>query len=292
MTTTPMPPETERSSAPLLAALALTPDGDDSFLGTHQVIPSGRAYGGEIVAQAERAMSLTVDDDRRIHSLHGYFLRAGDVNDKTRWEVDRLRDGRGFSHRTVRGLQNGKVIFQAMGSFQVPVDGVEHSESLPDDAGDPESLPGTADVLSGVDTRDAEYWRFHRSFDIRHTPTALYVTPDGDRGRRQVVWLRAWDRLPDDPDLHRSALTYVCDYTLLEPILRHHGAAWSTDGVVTASLDHAMWWHHDGRMDDWVALVQDSPFAGRGTGLGRARLFSADGHLLASVVQEGLVTVP
>jgi acyl-CoA thioesterase-2 len=209
MSTTPMPQETARSSAPLLAALELVPDGEDAFLGTHQVIPSGRAYGGEIVAQAERAMSLTVGDDRRIHSLHGYFLRAGDVDDKTRWEVERLRDGRGFSHRSVRGLQNGRTIFQA----------------------------------------------------IRHAPSALYTAPDGGRGRRQVVWLRAWDRLPDDPDLHRSALTYVCDYTLLEPVLRHHGAAWATDGVVTASLDHAMWWHHDGRLP-------------------------------ASVVQEGLVTVP
>ena len=127
---------------------------------------------------------------------------------------------------------------------------------------------------------------------IRHAPTALYTTSDPDRGRRQVVWLKAWDRLPDDPDLHRSALTYVCDYTLLEPILRRHGAAWSDDGLMTASLDHAMWWHADGRMDDWVALVQDSPFADRGTGIGRARLYSRDGTLLASVVQEGVVRLP
>lgn len=290
--TVPMPDATARSSSPLRTALDLTPDGPDAFLGTHQVIPSGRAYGGEIVAQAQRAMSLTVGDDRRVNSLHGFFLRAGDVNDKTRWEVERIRDGRGFSHRAVRGMQHGKEIFRGMAQFGVPVEGVTHTDPPPDDLGDPEALPSTADVLTGVDTRDAEYWRFHRSVDIRHAPSALYSSPDGDRGRRQTVWLRAWDRLPDDPALHRSALAYVCDYTMLEPILRHHGAAWATDGVVTASLDHAMWWHADGRIDEWVALVQDSPFAGRGTGLGRARLFSADGVLLATVVQEGLVTVP
>lgn len=290
--TTPMPSATERSTAPLLAALDLTKDGDDAFTATHQVIPSGRAYGGELVAQAERAMTLTCDDDRRIHSLHGYFLRAGDVHSPTRWEVERVRDGRGFSHRAVRGVQNGKQIFRAMAQFGVPVDGVTHSETLPPDAGSPEDLPTTADTLDGADTRDAEYWRFHRSFDIRHAPSALYTRADGDRGRRQTVWLRAWQRLPDDPGVHRSALAYVCDYTLLEPILRHHGAAWADDGVVTASLDHAMWWHHDGRMDEWVALVQDSPVATRGTGLGTARLFSHDGRLLASVVQEGLVTLP
>lgn len=290
--TTPMPPDTARSTAPLLAALELTKDGDDAFLAGHQVIPSGRAYGGELVAQAERAMTLTCDDDRRIHSLHGYFLRAGDVHEQTRWEVERVRDGRGFSHRAVRGVQHGKQIFRAMAQFGVPVDGVAHSDTLPPEAGNPEKLPSTADVLSGVDARDAEYWRFHRGFDIRHAPSSLYTRADGDRGRRQTVWLKAWQRLPDDPGVHRSALAYVCDYTLLEPVLRHHGAAWADDGVVTASLDHAMWWHHDGRMDEWVALVQDSPVATRGTGLGTARLFSAEGRLLASVVQEGLVRLP
>ncbi|MBP2365621.1 acyl-CoA thioesterase [Pseudonocardia parietis] len=290
--TTPMPPGSERSTAPLLAALDLTKDGDDAFLAGHQVIPSGRAYGGELVAQAERAMTLTCGDDRRIHSLHGYFLRAGDVHEQTRWEVERVRDGRGFSHRAVRGVQHGKEIFRAMAQFGVPVDGVAHSDTLPPDAGDPEALPSTADVLTGVDTRDAEYWRFHRGFDIRHAPSALYTGATGERVSRQTVWMKAWERLPDDPGLHRSALAYVCDYTLLEPVLRRHGAAWADDGVVTASLDHAMWWHHDGRMDEWVALVQDSPVATRGTGLGTARLFSRDGRLLASVVQEGLVRLP
>lgn len=290
--TTPMPPGAERSTAPLLAALDLTKDGDDAFLAGHQVIPSGRAYGGELVAQAERAMTLTCGDDRRIHSLHGYFLRAGDVHEQTRWEVERVRDGRGFSHRAVRGVQHGKEIFRAMAQFGVPVDGVAHSDTLPPDAGDPEALPSTADVLTGVDTRDAEYWRFHRGFDIRHAPSALYTGATGERVSRQTVWMKAWERLPDDPGVHRSALAYVCDYTLLEPVLRRHGAAWADDGVVTASLDHAMWWHHDGRMDEWVALVQDSPVATRGTGLGTARLFSRDGRLLASVVQEGLVRLP
>lgn len=290
--TTPMPPGSERSTGPLLAALDLTKDGDDAFLAGHQVIPSGRAYGGELVAQAERAMTLTCGDDRRIHSLHGYFLRAGDVHEQTRWEVERVRDGRGFSHRAVRGVQHGKEIFRAMAQFGVPVDGVAHSDTLPPDAGDPEALPSTADMLTGVDTRDAEYWRFHRGFDIRHAPSALYTCAAGERVSRQIVWMKAWERLPDDPGVHRSALAYVCDYTLLEPVLRRHGAAWADDGVVTASLDHAMWWHHDGRMDEWVALVQDSPVATRGTGLGTARLFSRDGRLLASVVQEGLVRLP
>jgi acyl-CoA thioesterase-2 len=284
--------EIRPTSAPLLNALDLVPDGDDVFLAQHQVIPSGRAYGGEIVAQAQRAASLTVGDDRRVHSLHGYFLRAADVNIPTRWLVERLRDGRNFSQRVVRGLQGERLIFQAMVSFQVPGPGVEHADALPADAGDPDELPTSAEVLRGETVRDAEYWSYDRSFDIRHTPAAIYTKPSGEPRRRQTVWLRSWERLPDNPSLHRSALAYVCDYTLLEPILRQHGAAWADDGVVTASLDHAMWWHHDGRMDEWIALVQDSPVATRGLGLGTARLFSQDGTLLASVVQEGLVQLP
>lgn len=279
------------SSKPLLECLALTPDGEDAFVGRHQVIPSGRAYGGELVAQAQVAMSRTVGDDRRVHSLHGYFLRAGDVNLETRWEVQRLRDGRNFSARAVSGRQGDRVLFHAMASFQVPGAGAEHQEPIPD-LPDPDSLPTAEQMLTGEAVRDAQYWSHDRSFDIRHSPTAIYTAADGERRRRQTVWLKAWDALPDDPALHRSALAYVCDYTLLEPVLREHGAAWADDGVVTASLDHAMWWHHDGRMDGWVALVQESPVALRGLGLGTARLYAQDGFLLASVVQEGLVHLP
>jgi len=279
------------TAKPLLEALILTPDGGDTFVGHHQVIPSGRAYGGELVAQAQVAMTHTVGDDRRVHSLHGYFLRAGDVHLPTRWVVQRLRDGRNFSARTVQGVQGDRVLFHAMASFYVPGAGVEHQEPMPD-LPDPETLPTSEQVLTGSTTRDTQYWSHDRSFDIRHSPTAIYTAADGEPTRRQTVWLRAWETLPDDPALHRSALAYVCDYTLLEPVLRQHGAAWADDGVFTASLDHAMWWHHDGRMDGWVALVQESPVALRGLGLGTARLYAQTGELLASVVQEGLVHVP
>lgn len=283
------------TSKHLLDVLTLTPDGDDTFVGHPQVIPSGRVYGGELVAQAQVAMAHTVGDDRPIpkrvcHSLHGYFLRAGDVQQPTRWVVQRLRDGRNFSARTVSGMQGDRVLFHAMASFHVPAAGVEHQEPMPD-LPDPETLPTAEQALAGSTVRDAQYWSHDRSFDIRHSPAAIYTAADGEPARRQTVWLRAWETLPDDPALHRSALAYVCDYTLLEPVLRQHGAAWSDDGVVTASLDHAMWWHHDGRMDGWVALVQESPVATRGLGLGTARLHAQDGTLLASVVQEGLVHV-
>lgn len=283
---------TVQSSAELLKSLSLDARGTDVFAGRHQVIPSERAYGGEIVSQAVTACMKTVDADRSIHSFHGYFLRPGDVHAETVWSVDRVRDGRGFSVRAVSGVQKGKVVFTGQSSFHVPTEGVSHHDVMPADLPRPEDLPTAADVLGDSTVRDASYWANDRNFDIRHSPSPVYVTANGERTLRQVVWLKAYDRLPDDPDLHRAALAYLCDYTLLEPVLRNNGVAWADDGVMTASLDHAMWWHTHGRADEWIALVQESPAASRGLGLAHGKIYSRAGDLLASVMQEGLVSLP
>ncbi|RJO77028.1 acyl-CoA thioesterase II [Nocardia panacis] len=283
---------TDFTSKALLDALALGRVAPDVFEGIHQVIPSGRAYGGEVVAQAVVAAANTVADDRAIHSFHGYFLRAGELDTSSSWQVERVRDGRGFSVRAVVGRQRGREIFRGLASFHVTAPGVAHQDEFPADIPAPESLPTSAEALRGATVRDAEYWSGQRNFDIRHTPSAVYTTADGARVRRQVVWLKAFEELPDDPRLHRAALAYLCDYTLLEPVLRYHGAAWADPGVVTASLDHAMWWYADGRVDDWIALVQESPVAGGGLALTKASIFTRAGVLLASVAQEGLVQLP
>ncbi|NMM85474.1 hypothetical protein B2J88_14040 [Rhodococcus sp. SRB_17] len=281
-----------RTSKPMLSSWDFEPAGENAFIARHQVIPSERAYGGEVVAQAVAATMKTVTDDRSVHSFHGYFLRAGDVHEPTVYEVDRLRDGRGFSQRAVRGVQSGKTIFQGLASFHVASDGVRHQDPMPADLGNPEDLPTAGEVLGDSTVRDAQYWANDRSFDIRHSPDAIYTSATGERTRRQTVWLKAYDQLPDDPNVHRAALAYLCDYTLLEPILRNNGAAWADPGVITASLDHAMWWHNDGRVDEWIALVQESSFAGNGLGLSHGKIYSRDGVLLATVAQEGLVTLP
>lgn len=261
----------------------------DVLTGRHQPIPSGRAYGGELVAQALVAATGTVPADRRVHSMHGYFLRPADVTVPTTWTVDRVRDGRGFTARAVRGEQRGKAVFTAMLSFHVPRPGPRHAVAPPAWTVDPESLPTTEAVLAGSTARDADYWAHGRGFDVRHQPSPLYERPAPERTTSQAVWFKAWDDLPDDPLVHRAALAYVCDYTLLEPVLRRHGTCWSGAGVVTASVDHALWFHADGRLDDWNVLVQDSPAAGHGVGLGTASIFSRSGELLATVVQQGVV---
>ncbi|WP_205647413.1 acyl-CoA thioesterase [Agromyces badenianii] len=280
----------------LLSTLHLTDTGarttEDIFTGPSQWMPLGRVFGGQVLAQSLTAAMQTVPDDRTIHSMHGYFLRPGDVAHPITFSVDRLHDGRSFSTRRTHAFQNGEPILSLIASFQTEDEGVEHQVDMPTDLPDPESLPSTADVLGAVDHDIARYWSNERAFDMRHIPSPVYLTVEGERVPRQAVWMKAFGRLPDDPKQHRAALAYASDYSILEPILRAHGVAWATPGLKVASLDHAMWWHRDARVDEWLLYTQESPSASGGRGLSLGRIYTREGVLVASVAQEGMVRVP
>ncbi|MCD2442378.1 acyl-CoA thioesterase II [Agromyces sp. SYSU K20354] len=280
----------------LLSTLNLTDTGartrEDIFTGPSQWMPLGRVFGGQVLAQSLVAAMHTVPTDRTIHSMHGYFLRPGDVQHPITFSVDRLHDGRSFTTRRTQAYQNGEPILSLIASFQTHDEGVEHQVDMPDDLPDPEGLPSTADVLGEFDHDVARYWSSQRAFDVRHIPSPIYLTVDGERAPRQAVWMRAFGRLPDDPNQHRAALAYASDYSILEPVLRAHGIAWSSPGLKVASLDHAMWWHRDARVDEWLLFVQESPSASGGRGLTLGRIYTRGGVLVASVAQEGMVRVP
>ena len=280
----------------LLAALDLTDTGartsEDIFTGPSQWMPHGRVFGGQVLAQSLVAAMRTVADERLVHSMHAYFLRPGDVEQPITFSVDRIHDGRSFSTRRTQAYQNGEPILSTIMSFQEEDPGLEHQESMPVGVPDPESLPSTAEVLAGIDHPVASFWATERAFDMRHVPSPVYFSVEGDHVPHQAVWLRAIRPLPDDPNLHRAALAYASDYSILEPILRGHGIPWATPGLKAASLDHAMWWHRFGRVDEWLLYVQESPNAIGGRGLSLGRIYSRDGALLASVAQEGMVRVP
>lgn len=280
----------------LLAALDLTDTGartrEDIFTGPSQWMPGGRVFGGQVLAQSLVAALRTIPDDRFVHSMHGYFLRPGDVNLPITFAVDRIHDGRSFSTRRTQAYQSGEPILSMIASFQHAEGGLEHSVPMPEHLPDPESLPSAADTLGGADHPVAKFWATQRAFDIRHVDTPVYF-PGVQAGEpQQAVWMRAVGRLPDDPALHRAALAYASDYSILEPVLKGHGVAWSQPGLKIASLDHAMWWHRDGRADEWLLYVQESPAAVGGRGLSLGRIYSRDGALLASVAQEGMIRVP
>jgi acyl-CoA thioesterase-2 len=280
----------------LIAALDLTDTGartnEDIFTGPSQWMPLGRVFGGQVLAQSLVAAMRTVPDDRHVHSMHGYFLRPGDVAQSITFSVDRIHDGRSFSTRRTQAYQDGLPILSMIASFQDDDDGVSHQIEMPADIPDPESLPTAAETLEHVDHSVARYWANERPFDMRHLPSPIYLTVSGERTAKQAVWMKTFGALPDDPDLHRAALAYASDYSIMEPVMRRHGVAWATPGLKVASLDHAMWWHRFGRVDEWLLYVQDSPSAQGGRGLSTGSIFSRDGQLLATVAQEGMLRVP
>lgn len=267
---------------------------DEAYEAQTQYVPWPKSYGGDMVAQSAAAMMRSVESDRSLHSMHSYFMRPVDVESSVRYEVERLRDGRGYSTRSVRGYQNGKTVFAAMGSFHVREDGPDFQPDTP--AGvEPDSLRSAADALEGTPGAAAAYWSAGRSFDMRHVPGPLYVQVEGEIQPHQAVWVKAFDLLPDaedahaTADLHRTALAYVCDYTILEPLLRVNDLHWSSPGLSTASLDHSMWFHRDGRADDWILYAQEAVSVQNNRGLALGRFFDKDGRLLATVAQEGMI---
>lgn len=279
------------TSRTLLDAIALTRvDGTTTtFEATPQYVPWPKAFGGDLVAQAALSAIRTTDDDRTLHSMHSYFLLPVDVGVPVRYEVENLREGRSYATRQVRAFQNNALAFTALASFAVGEDGPDFQETAPSGIPDPESLPSAAQVLDGVDSDAARYWSSGRSFDMRHVPGPVYLEVEGGTAPHQAVWIRAFDALPDDPQVHRAALAYVCDYTILEPVLRQQGRAWGDAGLMTASLDHSLWLHRFGRMDEWVLYAQEAMSAQNNRGLARGSFYTRDGVLLASVAQEGMI---
>lgn len=283
--------------ASMIATLTLSDAGgarttEDIFVGPSQWMPHGRVYGGQVLAQCVVAATKTMADDRHIHSLHGYFLRPGDIELPITFSVDRLRDGRSFSTRRVQAFQKGEPIFSMIASFQTLDDGLNHQIEMPNDLPDPETLPSAADLVGAVDHPRAQFWAKARPFDMRHVGSPIYFSVEGAQISHQAVWVKALAPLPDDQSLHTAALAYVSDYTILESIYRRHGIAWSHPGLSSASLDHAMWFHRPARVDEWLLYVQESPSAQGGRGLALGRIYTRDGMLVATVAQEGMVRVP
>ncbi|AKU17398.1 acyl-CoA thioesterase [Luteipulveratus mongoliensis] len=265
----------------------------DIFVGQSQPQPHGRVFGGQVLAQCIIAAGKTVaqgegETPRFVHSLHGYFLRPGDSLQPIRFAVERLRDGGSFSARRVHALQHGQVILSMILSFQTPAEGLDHQAQMPA-APSPDRLPTVADELGHIDHPMAEHWSNRRAIDVRHVEGSIYLQAGEQAAAHQNVWMRAGKRLPDDPLLHAAVLAYGSDYTLLESILRKHRLPWADRRIRAASLDHAMWFHRPVRADEWVLYQQESPSASGGRGLGMGKMFSADGTLVATVAQEGMV---
>lgn len=252
--------------------------------------PLPRVFGGQVLGQALMAAGHTVDSDRPMHSMHGYFLRAGDVQEPIEFTVEDLKDGRAYSARRVLASQKGRPIAAVSASFHVPEAGLDHQDDMPD-VTPPEDLPTTADLLGHLDHPAAQYWSHERAFDVRHVDRPIYLKADRSPTASGAVWVKSVAALPDSPVLHKALLAYASDYTMLETVLRRHGLTW-VSGLDMASLDHAMWWHRPARVDEWLLYVLHAPSAQDARGLGTGQVFSRDGALIATIVQEGMFRLP
>jgi acyl-CoA thioesterase II len=276
----------------LLDLLRLEPIEVNLFRGQSQDLGWGAVYGGQVLGQALSAAAQTVEPDRVAHSLHGYFLRQGDVRKPIVYQVDRLRDGKSFASRRVLAIQNGEAILTLGASFQGVEDGLEHQVDMPEGVAAPESLL--------TDVEAARAWAddlpdplraialAERPIEMRSSDSLDPLHPTAGPARRQV-WLRGPERLPDDPQLHRYLLAYASDFHLLGTSLLPHGVSWATPGMHVASLDHAMWFHRPFRVDEWLLYVIESPTAAGARGVARGLFYDRAGRLVASSAQEGLV---
>ena len=265
--------------ADLVALLDLEQVDDLILRGSAPDTNLQRVFGGQVLAQALMAGGRSVDPERAPHSLHGYFLRPGDPAIPIVYVVESTRDGRSFSTRRIIARQHGQTIFHMTASFQVHEEGLDHQDVMPLVPA-PETLPLLSERPRAGDALRRGEW------------DALEVHYDdaSDRGAQELrVWLRTAGPMPDDPLLHTAVLAYASDLTLLAAVALRHDIRFGDPGVAAASLDHAMWFHRPVRVDQWLLHDQESPSASGGRGLGRGRIFAADGRLVATTVQEGLV---
>jgi acyl-CoA thioesterase-2 len=273
----------------LLTLFDLAAEGGDLFVGQSLDLGFRNLFGGHILGQSLMAAGFTCGQ-RRAHSLHAYFLRGGDAQHPVHYQVDRIRDGNSFSVRRVTASQHGKSILILSASFQVDEPGFEHQLAMPA-VPPPEELETFVEMTRPQPPGVASDRKITSARAIEIRPVPASALRDAARGGEptQAVWMRAGGSVSDDPALHASLLAYASDFALLSTAMLPHGVNYYSPDMVMASLDHAMWFYREFRIDDWLLYAMDSPAAGHSRGLSRGNIFRRDGTLVACVAQEGLM---
>ncbi len=283
--------------ADLISLLDLEPLEVNLFRGQSRHLGGRSVYGGQVVSQALVAATRSVEGQLP-HSLHAYFLRPGDMDAAIVYEVDRVRDGRSFTTRRVQAIQHGQPILTLMASFQRAEDGFEHQVEMP-------PVP-TAEAIGNQDALRQQWLadelarnpalpeRLRLMFTKEQAFEFAWATPldpfqPEKRPPQQGIWFRAAGPLPDDPLLHRCMLAYASDFNLASTALLPHGRSWFSSDMIVASIDHALWFHRDVRVDDWLLYAMDSPSAQSVRGMSRGLIYDRSGRLVASAAQECLM---
>jgi len=283
-------------AARLVELLALEPVEENLFLGTNEARAPIRLFGGQVLAQSLRAATLTIGSSSGLkpHSLHGYFMRAGDASRRVLYEVERIRDGRSFSTRRVVAIQNGEAIFNLDVSFHIDESGMEHADPIPN-VPRPEDLEDDLDhvrrlVEKGVsDPRLSPMAGHARPFEMR----SVFVPGSKEWGQDRF-WNPVWIRFlapvdAADQALSRCLLAYASDMGFVGTAAMPHHTEAPRSELQMASLDHAIWFHRDPDINEWILFHRTTPWAASARGLCHAQFFDRSGELIASVTQEGLL---
>jgi acyl-CoA thioesterase-2 len=280
----------------LVELLDLEPLEVNMFRGQSRDLGGKSVYGGQVISQALVAAARTVEGAVP-HSLHAYFLRPGDMAMPIVYEVDRVRDGRSFTARRVQAIQHGAPILSMIVSFQKPEDGMHHQVRMPD-VPPPEQLEsqhlqrrryaGQAAAAGTLHERAQAALTRELAIEFKAVTPWNPLQPE-KREPAQHFWMRASGQLPDDPLLHTCVLAYATDFNLLSTALLPHGRSWFTPGMIVASIDHALWFHREVRVDDWLLYTMDAPTSQGARGFSRGLIFDRAGRLVCSVTQENLM---
>ncbi|MDO5746142.1 MAG: thioesterase family protein [Actinomycetaceae bacterium] len=280
----------EEPTASVMRILQLRSRGHNIF--EADSLPQFRetVYGGQVLGQSLMAAYATIDSQRLVHSLHAYFIRAGNAGKPLEFEVERVRDGRSFSTRRVQAIQNDRPIFQMMLSFQEAQKGLEHMDTPPE-VPPPEDVPDALEIFRHLDNPVAKFLGKTVAFRARHINGNLYLGDPEVADNTQLLWLQSRHQLPKGTpqQVHQAFLAYVSDQFMLEPVLRAHKISWRNAQLAIATLDHAMWFHRPVDVNDWMLFVQRSPSACGGRGMAHTSIYSREGQLIATVAQEGMV---
>lgn len=277
----------------LLKTLDLETLERNLFRGVSPKVGWQRVFGGQVIGQALIAAQRTVESDRKVHSLHGYFMRPGDPENPIIYEVDRIRDGGSFNTRRVVAIQHGHAIFSMSASFQSDEVGMEHFIEMPN-VPKPETLPSEKQLaenfIDNAPKNVKAYWQRERPIELRPINMDHYLT-DKKLPPQNMIWFRATGKVPADATIQKTLLAYASDMTLLDTSLFAHGKAVFDPALQVASLDHAMWFHREINMEDWHLYAQDSPSSSGGRGFTRGNIYNQSGQMVASVAQEGLIRI-
>ena len=284
----------KKALSKLINLLDLEQLENNLFRGQSENIGGPRVFGGQVLGQALTAAARTVDKKRTAHSLHAYFLRPGDMEFPIIYDVDTIRDGGSFTTRRVVAIQKGEPIFNTSISFHKKESGPTHQIDMPD-IPSPEECKSEIQIRKQIAERVPEKMR---DFFLRERPIEIRSMPGEDMFQEakkkppyKYMWMKAVDRLPDDISLHQAILAYASDMGLLSTSLNPHRLSFASGNFQSASLDHAMWFHRPFRADEWMLYSTDSPSASNARGFNRGSVYTREGVLVASAVQEGLMRV-